>query len=107
MLAWADVTGSVGLFGEGPAIANDIRGRIRQELGLTVSIGVSFNKVFAKLGSDMKKPDATTVITPENYRDKARRLPVRAVGCPGYPPILWNKGSFAPGVWPPHFRIGP
>ena len=73
---WLDVTGSVGLFGEGPAIANDIRGRIRQELGLTVSIGVSFNKVFAKLGSDMKKPDATTVITPENYRDKAWRLPV-------------------------------
>ena len=73
---WLDVTGSVGLFGEGPAIADDIRGRMKRELGLTVSIGVSFNKVFAKLGSDMKKPDATTVITPENYRDKAWRLPV-------------------------------
>ena len=73
---WLDVTGSVGLFGEGPAIADDIRGRMKRELGLTVSVGVSFNKVFAKLGSDMKKPDATTVITPENYRDKAWRLPV-------------------------------
>ena len=73
---WLDVTGSVGLFGEGPAIADDIRGRMKRELGLTVSIGVSFNKVFAKLGSDMKKPDATTVITPENYRDKAWSLPV-------------------------------
>ena len=73
---WLDVTGSVGLFGEGPAIADDIRGRMKRELGLTVSVGVSFNKVFAKLGSDMKKPDATTVITPENYRDKAWSLPV-------------------------------
>ena len=73
---WLDVTGFVGLFGEGPAIADDIRGRIRRELGLTVSVGVSFNKVFAKLGSDMKKPDATTVITPENYRERAWRLPV-------------------------------
>ena len=73
---WLDVTGSVGLFGEGPAIADDIRSRIRRELGLTVSVGVSFNKVFAKLGSDMKKPDATTVITPENYRERAWRLPV-------------------------------
>ena len=68
---WLDVTGSVGLFGDGPSIADDIRGRIRRELGLTVSVGVSFNKVFAKLGSDMKKPDATTVITPENYRERA------------------------------------
>lgn len=73
---WLDVTGSVGLFGDGPSIADDIRGRIRRELGLTVSVGVSFNKVFAKLGSDMKKPDATTVITPENYRERAWRLPV-------------------------------
>ena len=73
---WLDVTGSVGMFGDGPTIANDIRGRIRRELGLTVSVGVSFNKVFAKLGSDMKKPDATTVITPENYRERAWGLPV-------------------------------
>lgn len=73
---WLDVTGSAGLFGDGPAIADDIRARIRQELGLTVSVGVSFNKVFAKLGSDMKKPDATTVITRENFQEKAWALPV-------------------------------
>ena len=73
---WLDVTGSVGLFGDGPTIANDIRGRIRRELGLTVSVGVSFNKVFAKLGSDMRKPDATTVITPENFRETVWCLPV-------------------------------
>ena len=73
---WLDVTGSASLFGDGPAIANDIRNRIRLELGLTVSVGVSFNKVFAKLGSDMRKPDATTVITPENFRETAWRLPV-------------------------------
>lgn len=72
---WLDVTGSAELFGDGLTIANDIRGRIRRELGLTVSVGVSFNKVFAKLGSDMKKPDATTVITPENYRERAWSLP--------------------------------
>ena len=57
-------------------IANDIRTRIRYELNLTVSVGVSYNKVFAKLGSDMKKPDATSVITPENFRETAWRLPV-------------------------------
>ena len=73
---WLDVTGSTGLFGGGIAIADDIRARIRRELGLTVSVGVSYNKVFAKLGSDMKKPDATSVITQENFRETAWRLPV-------------------------------
>ena len=73
---WLDVTGSTSLFGDGVAIANDIRARIRHELGLTVSVGVSYNKVFAKLGSDMQKPDATSVITPDNFRETAWRLPV-------------------------------
>ena len=73
---WLDVTGSTGLFGDGVSIANDIRARIRHELGLTVSVGVSYNKVFAKLGSDLNKPDATSVISPENYRETAWRLPV-------------------------------
>ncbi len=74
--AWLDVGGSTALFGNGASIANQLRNRIRKELGLTVSIGVSFNKVFAKLGSDMKKPDATTVISPENYQKLVWRLPV-------------------------------
>jgi DNA polymerase-4 len=53
----------------GQAIANEIRQRVKDEMGVTVSVGVSFNKIFAKLGSDLKKPDATTVITRENFRD--------------------------------------
>lgn len=73
---WLDVTGSVGLFGSGEVIANEIRRRMREELGLTASVGVSFNKIFAKLGSDIKKPDATTVITPENYQQVVWPLPV-------------------------------
>lgn len=80
--AWLDVTGSRSLFGDGVQIANDIRTRIREEFGLTVSIGVSFNKVFAKLGSDMKKPDAVTEITRQDFREKIWNLPVTdMLGC--------------------------
>ena len=71
--AWLDVTGN---HRSGEEIAGELRMRAKEELGLTLSVGVSFNKVFAKLGSDMKKPDATTVITPENYREKVWPLPV-------------------------------
>ncbi len=74
--AWCDITGSIKLFGDGPAIADTIRQRFREELGITASAGVSFNKIFAKLGSDMKKPDATTVITADNFREKVWTLPV-------------------------------
>lgn len=74
--SWLDVGGSASLFGSGESIANDIRARVRREIGITVSVGVSFNKVFAKLGSDYKKPDATTVITKENYREVVWALPV-------------------------------
>ncbi len=74
--SWLDVTGSLHLFGSGKEIADALRKRVREELGLTISIGVSFNKVFAKLGSDYKKPDATTVITRENFRDVLHPLPV-------------------------------
>ena len=73
--AWLDVTGS-GIMGTGKQIADELRKRIKRELGITISVGVSFNKVFAKLGSDMKKPDATTVITRENFRDQVWPLPV-------------------------------
>lgn len=74
--AWLDVTGSVAMQGNGQSIADELRLRIRDELGITASIGVADNKIFAKLGSDMKKPDATTVITQGNYRDKVWPLPV-------------------------------
>ncbi len=66
---WVDLSGRVERFEDGKRIADEIRGRIREELGITASVGVSFNKVFAKLGSDYKKPDATTVISRENYRE--------------------------------------
>ncbi len=74
--AWLDVSGSRNLFGSGREIADEIRAAVRTELGLTVSVGVSFNKVLAKLGSDYKKPDATTVIDRENYKEIAHPLPV-------------------------------
>ncbi len=73
---WLDVTGSTLLFGSGEQIANRIRRDIKRELGITISVGVSFNKVFAKLGSDMKKPDAVTVISRENFKQKVWCLPV-------------------------------
>ena len=72
---WLDVTGSTTLFGSGETIANLIRNDIKKELGLTVSVGVSFNKIFAKLGSDMKKPDAVTVISSENFKEKIWPIP--------------------------------
>jgi len=62
--------------GFGLTLANEIRQRVREETGLTVSIGVSFSKIFAKLGSDMKKPDAVTTISKEHYREKVWPLPV-------------------------------
>ena len=67
---WLDVTDCTKIFGTGEQIAHKIRETVKQELGLTVSIGVSFNKVFAKLGSDMKKPDAVTVIDINNFKQK-------------------------------------
>lgn len=67
--SWLDVTGSTGLFGNSTEIADMIRETVKKELGLTLSAGVSFNKFLAKMGSDYKKPDATTVITEENFRD--------------------------------------
>lgn len=73
---WLDVTGSTLLFGNGEQIANKIREDIKRELGITISVGVSFNKVFAKLGSDMKKPDAVTVLNRENFKQKVWPLPV-------------------------------
>ena len=75
--SWLDITGSMHLFGnDAAAIADAIRARAARELGLTLSVGVSFNKVFAKLGSDYRKPDATTVISPENWREMVWPLPV-------------------------------
>jgi DNA polymerase-4 len=62
--------------GNGPDLAAEISGRIKKELGITVSIGVSWNKIYAKFGSDYRKPDAITVINRDNYRDIVWRSPV-------------------------------
>lgn len=72
---WLDISGTSGIFGSPEKVANEIRETIKFELGLTISIGVSFNKIFAKLGSDMKKPDAVTVIEKDTFKDKIWGLP--------------------------------
>lgn len=74
--SWLDTSGSVSLFGDGEKIAKEICRRVKKEFDLTVSVGVSYNKIFAKIGSDYKKPDAVTVISPENYREIVWSLPV-------------------------------
>ena len=73
---WLDITGSVALHGGDPLlVANEISERVKAELGCTVSIGLSWNKIFAKFGSDLKKPDAITRITRFNYRDLVWKAP--------------------------------
>lgn len=73
--SWLDVSASTSIKGDGMKIANEISKRIKHELGVTVSIGVSWNKIFAKLGSDYKKPDAITEFSRENYKNLAWNLP--------------------------------
>ncbi|MDD4700385.1 MAG: DNA polymerase IV, partial [Oscillospiraceae bacterium] len=73
---WLDVTGSRRLFGDEIFIANTIKDEIKTELGLTISVGVSFNKIFAKIGSDLKKPDAVSVIPPESFKEIVWPLPI-------------------------------
>lgn len=74
--SWLDVTASAALKGDGYSIAKEISNRMKSELGITVSIGVSFNKIFAKLGSDYKKPDAITTMYLDEFQTKAWNLPV-------------------------------
>lgn len=73
---WLDISGTEGIFGSPEKVANEIRETIKFELGLTISVGVSFNKIFAKLGSDMEKPDAVTVIEKDTFKEKIWGLPV-------------------------------
>ena len=78
--SWLDVTGTLHLFHtDGKGLADEIRRVVREELGLTLSVGVSYNKVYAKLGSDYKKPDATTVISRDSWKDLVWPLPVGAL----------------------------
>lgn len=73
--SWLDITDSVSLRGDGMKVAREISKRMKSELGITVSIGVSFNKIYAKLGSDYKKPDAITTMYREEFKEKAWSLP--------------------------------
>lgn len=78
--AWLDVTGSLQYFQTTPVeLADQIRERVKNEIGITVSVGISFNKAFAKLGSDMKKPDGITLISRSNFRRLVWPLPVEAL----------------------------
>jgi DNA polymerase-4 len=88
--SWLDVTGS-GIFGDGEKIAEEIRAAAKSELGITISCGVSFNKVFAKLGSDMKKPDATTVIPKNRFRELTWSLPAGEMIGVGRATTKWLK----------------
>ncbi|MBR3839865.1 MAG: DNA polymerase IV [Erysipelotrichales bacterium] len=74
--AWVDITESISLYGSKEYIAETIKQRVLEEVGLTISVGVSFNKIFAKLGSDLIKPDGLVYITKENYKDVVWPLPV-------------------------------
>lgn len=74
--SWLDVTESERLFGDGKTIADSIREEVKKRYELTLSAGVSFTKTFAKMGSDMKKPDATTVISKDNYKKLLWPMPV-------------------------------
>ena len=75
--SYIDLSGTLGYYRmTARELADSIRKRIREEIGITISVGVSFNKVFAKMGSDYKKPDATTEITPDNYREIIWPLPI-------------------------------
>lgn len=80
---WLDCTASTKLKGDGRKIAEEISARIKYELGITVSIGVSWNKIFAKIGSDYKKPDGITEITKENYKEIVWKLPAADLLCVG------------------------
>ena len=74
--SFLDVTESTNIFGTPYEIGYKIKEEIKQKYGLTISVGVSFCKVLAKLGSDMKKPDAITVLDEQTYREKTKDLPV-------------------------------
>ena len=73
--AWLDISDSISLKGDGRKIADEISAKVKKELGITVSEGISWNKIYAKLGSDYKKPDAITEFNRENYKDMIWKLP--------------------------------
>ena len=92
--SYLDVTQALPFYGLTPAeLADELRRRVREEIGITISVGASFCKVFAKMGSDYKKPDATTVITRENYRELLWPLPVSDLLFAGYAAVKKLNGK--------------
>ncbi|MDL2294442.1 DNA polymerase IV [Ruminococcaceae bacterium OttesenSCG-928-D13] len=97
--SWLDITGTAHLHRSATLLANEIRQRIKREMGITVSVGHSWNKIFAKLGSDLKKPDGYVVIDKDNFKDTVWPLPVEEmlyVG-PATKRKLNNKGVYTLG----------
>ncbi|MBO5884199.1 MAG: hypothetical protein J6Q51_00205, partial [Clostridia bacterium] len=76
---WLDITDTVKFFGTPLDVANQLRKRIKDEIGVTISVGISFSKTFAKQGSDMKKPDAVTEISYSNYKNLTYKLPLSSI----------------------------
>lgn len=76
---WLDITGSMRIFESADNVAQLIRQRVKDELHITVSIGISFCKIFAKIGSDLKKPDAITKITRQNYKQILYPMPINTI----------------------------
>lgn len=76
---WLDMTDSLKFFGDAKMVADKIRQEVKQTLGITISVGVSFGKLLAKLGSDLKKPDATTILSLNNYKSIVYPLPIKSV----------------------------
>ncbi len=76
---WLDITDTVKFFGTPLDVANQLRERIKKEIGVTISVGISFSKLYAKLGSDMKKPDAVTIISYDNFKKMTYKLPLSSV----------------------------
>ncbi|MHB1154244.1 MAG: DNA polymerase IV [Eubacteriales bacterium] len=77
--AWLDITGNCNIFGKGEVLAYEIKEQVKREIGLTLSIGVSFCKIFSKMGSDLKKPDAVTCIPEDEFRDIVWDLPASSM----------------------------
>ena len=76
---WLDMTNSLKFFGSAKDVADKIRKEVKDTLGITISVGVSFGKLLAKLGSDLKKPDATTILSLDNYKKIVYPLPIKTI----------------------------
>lgn len=93
--SYLDLTGAPEYYGVTPSdLADILRERVREDIGITISVGVSYNKIFAKMGSDYKKPDATTVITEENYKDILWSLPVSDLIYAGHAAVALLKRKY-------------